>query len=77
MAGGRDGIAHARRVIADDENRLMPEILKLAQFSEDNRVAEMNIGRRGVDTEFDAKRPAESQFFTELSFADNLGGAFF
>ena len=52
-------IANHRRVIADDENRLMPEFLKLAQLLEYNRVSKMNIGRGRIDTELDAQRSSE------------------
>jgi len=50
----------------------MTEILKLPQLSEDDRVAEVNVGTGWIDTEFDAQRPAKREFFTQFGLADNL-----
>ena len=56
----RTGAVAARRVanqtgeVADQENDLVPQILQLAHFVEHYRVADMNIWRRGVETQFDA-----------------------
>ena len=63
--------------IADDENRLVTEILKLPQFSQNNRVPKMNIGCRRIDPEFDPQRPAEREFFAQFVFADDLRRALF
>ena len=54
----------------------MSEVLKLPQLSQDNSVAEMNIGCRWINTKLHSERPAESQLFAQLSFTDDLCGTF-
>ena len=63
--------------IADNKYRLVAEILELAQLSQNDRVAEMNIRTRWIDTEFHAQRSAERQFFAQLDLADDLRSARF
>ena len=58
--------------IADDKNSLMTEILKLPQLSEDDRVAEVNVGTGWIDAELDAQWPAKRDLFTQFGLADNL-----
>ena len=60
--GAAARVADHRSEIADDQNRLMTEILKLPQLPEDQRVAEMKIRTGGIDPQFDAQRPAEREF---------------
>ena len=60
--GATARIADHRGEIADDENRLMPEILELAQFPQDDRVAEMDVGARRIDAELDPQRAIELSF---------------
>ena len=38
--------------VADDQNGLVTEVLKLPQFSKNNRVAEVNVRGGGIDSEF-------------------------
>ena len=49
----------------------MPEILKLPELPQNNRMTKMKIGAGGIDAELDPKRTAERQF----RLADDLGGA--
>ena len=58
--------------IADDENCLVPEVLKLSQFSQNNRVAKVNIRCRRIDAKLDAQRPAERKFIAQFAFVDDL-----
>ena len=51
-------VADHRGKIADDEDRFVSEVLKLAQLSQDDGVAEMQIGARRIDAELDPQRPA-------------------
>ena len=53
----------------------MTLILELPQFSENQCMTEMKIRTGGIDAQFNAQRPAESEFFTELGLADDLGAA--
>src|SRR6185437_11365376 len=49
-------IADAARVVPDDEDHLVAEILKLAQLLQHHGVSEVYIRRRRVDAELDAER---------------------
>ncbi len=57
------GVADHRGEIADDEDALMAEVLELPQLLENDRVAEMDVGRGRVNAEFDAQRPAGAAVF--------------
>ncbi len=52
------GIAHARGVVADDQHHQVPGVLELAQLAQHHSVAEVDVGRRGVDAELHAQRAA-------------------
>ena len=75
--GATAGVADHPREIADDENCMVAEVLKLPQFSQNNRVAEMNIRGCRIDPELDAQRPAERKFIAQLIFVNDLRGALF
>ncbi len=57
----------------------MPGVLELAQLVEDDRVAEVDVRRRGIDAELDAQRPAlalgERKLGLESALGENLDGA--
>ena len=74
-ASGR--IADARRKIADDEHRLVPQILELAQFVENDHVPESQVGTRGIDAEFYAEFLARLDAFNQLFFTEKNFGALF
>jgi hypothetical protein len=59
--GAAARIAHARGVVADDQDHDVPAILKLAQLAQDDGVAEMDVRRRGIEPELDAQRAAECE----------------
>ncbi|MBT9162558.1 MAG: hypothetical protein DDT27_01116 [Dehalococcoidia bacterium] len=50
------GIANLSGPVTHDENHLMPQILKLTEFSESDHMAEMNIGTAGVEALLQAQR---------------------
>ena len=52
------GVADAGRVVADDQHDAVPGVLELAQLAQHDRMAEVDVGRRRVDPELDAQRPA-------------------
>ena len=54
IATGR--VANHRGVVADDDDRLMPQFLKLPHLSQRHRVPQMHVGRGRVDTVLDAQR---------------------
>ena len=48
-------VADHRREVADEEDHLVPEVLHLAHLVEDDRVAEMDVGRGGIEAQLDAQ----------------------
>jgi hypothetical protein len=40
-------------------------------------VTKVDVGSRRIDPELDPEGPTERQLIAQLSFANNLGGAFF
>ena len=61
------GVADERREAADEQDRLVAELLELAQLAHGDGVAERQVGRRGVDAEVDAQRPALGQALAQLA----------
>src|SRR5437762_10028919 len=53
--GSTARVANHSSEIADDENRLMAEVLKLPQFAQTNRVPKVNIRCRRVHPKLDAQ----------------------
>ena len=73
--GASGGIADASSVISDDDDSEMASVLELADFGEDESVAEVEVGGRGVETEFDAERTTGGEFFGELFPGVDVGEA--
>jgi hypothetical protein len=73
--GAPRGIADASSVISDDDDGEMASVLELADFGEDESVAEVKVGSGGVETEFDAKGATGSEFFGELLPGVDVGEA--
>ncbi len=73
------GIADQPRVIADQENHAVPQILKVLHLAQQHRVAQVQIGRRGIEPRFHAQRPAGllglDQALAQVFFADQVGQA--
>ena len=63
------------REVADHENRLVAEILKLPELLQDDRVAEVNVGGGGVQPELDAQRAPLPELLEQRLLADDLHGA--
>src|SRR5687768_8758591 len=53
----------------------MPELLELPQLVEQHRVAEMEVGRRRVETRLDPELFAVAEPFDELGFDQDFVGA--
>lgn len=68
-------IANHRREIADDQNRLMPEILKLPQLRQPHREPEMDVRRRRVHAQLHIQRTPEPQLRQQFLLGNNLRGA--
>ena len=60
------GIADHGRESADQKNRRVPQVLKMFQLAHHHGVAEMQIGRGGIDAEFHAQRLAGFQRVLQL-----------
>ena len=73
--GAPGGIADAGGIIADDDDGEMASVLELADFGEDESVAEVEVGGGGVETEFDAEGAAGGEFFGELFPGVDVGEA--
>ena len=67
-------VAHAGRVVTDDQDDGVPEILELAQLLQHDREAEMDVRRRRVDPQLDAQRPALAELALEASFGQAVDG---
>ena len=63
--------------IANDKHGLMSDVLELAQFLQDKRMPEMNVGAGRIDPKFYAQRALELQLFAQLRLADDLRAALF
>src|SRR5205085_4808750 len=55
-------IANHSGEITDDENGLVPGVLKLAQFAQNNGVAEVDVRGRRINPKFYSERPAKREF---------------
>ena len=70
-------VADHRREIADDEDRLMPEVLELPQLREPDGEPEMDVRRRGIDAQLHVERLAAAQLGEEFRLGNDLRGAAF
>jgi hypothetical protein len=74
------GIADERRHVADQEYNRVPEILEMFHLAQQDGVAQMQVGRRGIEAGFHAQRPAclrrLHQAFAQVFFANDLGQTF-
>ena len=71
------GVADHRGEVADDEDGLVAEILKLPELLQRDGEAEVNVRRGGIDAELDIERAAEPEFGEQVLFADDFRGAAF
>src|SRR5689334_1617500 len=69
------GVADKPGEISDDEDDLMPEFLKRAQFPERNRATDVQLRSSRVDAELHAKFFAASKFFLEVAAVNDINGA--
>ncbi len=73
VAAGR--VPDHRREVADEEDHLMPQVLHLAHLVEHNRVPEMDVGRRRVESQLDAQGPSSRELLRDLALDQELVGA--
>ena len=72
------GIADHGRAVADQEDDGVAEILEVLHLAQQHGVAEMQIGRGGVEAGLHAQRPAFLRDpLAQILFADQFGEAFF
>jgi hypothetical protein len=48
-------------------------VLELPDLGEDEGMAQMKVGRGGIEAEFDPQGPARGEFFGELLAGMNVG----
>jgi hypothetical protein len=66
------GVADARRVVADDQDDGVAEILELAQLLEHDRVPEMQVARGRIQPELDAQRAALGEPRLERALGEHV-----
>ncbi len=49
------GVADHRRELADQQDRLVPEVLELPHLREQDRVTDVEVGPRRIEARFDAQ----------------------
>ena len=63
-------VANLARKIADEEDDLVPHVLELAQFAQNDEMPEMEVGRRWIGAQFDGQWlvfcPALFELFLKL-----------
>src|SRR5205814_1982366 len=73
------GIAHARGVIADDDDRLVAPFLELADDAHGDGMTERDVRRRRVHAHLDAQRLADGlglgEFSPQVFFGEDAGAA--
>ena len=52
--------------VADDEGHLMAEVLELAHLLKGDRMAQVQVGARGVDAQLDVERPPLLELFLQV-----------
>ena len=70
-------VANHSGKIADDQNCLVPEVLKLPQFSQNDRMAKVNIRCGRVHPKLDTQRLAQRKLLAQFAFIDDLRRALF
>src|SRR5262249_2998268 len=72
------GITDHAGEVADDDDDLVAEVLEVAQLLQDDRVPEVQVGRRGIEAELDQERapgPRRAlELPAQLGLDDDLGG---
>src|SRR3989344_3694076 len=65
-------VADLAREVADDEHNFMPKILELFQFSQNDRVPEMQVGCRRVNAELHAQFFAAEKYLLQRATVYDL-----
>jgi hypothetical protein len=71
------GVADQGGEVADQEDHLVPQVLQLAHLVEHHRVADVDVGRRGVQPQLDAQRLARGLGALPVSSPIRPGQQFF
>jgi hypothetical protein len=78
--GAAGGVADQRREVADEEDDLVAEVLKVLELAHEHGVPEMEVRRGGVKASLDAERTAGGagllKALAEVRDADDFSGAF-
>ena len=66
------GITDHPGEISDQEQGMVPQILKVTHFVEQNSMTQMQVWRGGVKSGFDSERTIQSKLLRELLFEQEL-----
>jgi hypothetical protein len=69
------GVADHAGEVADEKQRVMPQILQLTHLVEKDGVPEVQVGRGGIEPRLDTQRPPLGKFFLEFAFHQQLVAA--
>src|SRR5204862_6479080 len=75
--GSTARVANHSSKIAENENRLVAEVLKLPQFAQNNRVPKVNIRCRRVHPKLDEQGSVQRKLLAQFAIIDDLRGALF
>ena len=60
--------------VADQEQDLVTQLLKLAQLVYQHRVSQMQVRRRGIEAGLDAQRPVPGELFLQFGLDEDFLG---
>src|SRR5690606_7094585 len=66
------GVADHAGEIPDQKQDLVTQVLQLLQLVEEHRVAEMQVGRRGIEAGLDPQRAPGAQLLAQLGLDQQL-----
>ena len=70
------GVTDHAREVTDEKDHPMPQVLEVFHFADENRVTQVQIGCRGVETDLDCQGfsafPGSGELFTQLALVDEI-----
>ncbi len=69
------GVADAGGAVAHDEDHVVAHVLEVLHLAEEHGVAQVQVGRGGIEADLDFQRPADADARLELFLADELDEA--
>ena len=68
-------IADQARHIADQKDHSVPKILEMLHLAEQDRVAQVQVGRGWIEAGLNTQRPTERKSFAQILLANQFGQA--